>query len=512
MLLTRNIEWIDSEAGGVKPVFVDRSRGEVLWAPQAGSQELLLCCPVLEALYEGTRGPGKTEALLNDFSQHCGSGFGSAWRGVLFRKTYKQLADVIAKSKRLYGRVFPEARFLASEGQLRWVFSGGEELLFRVLKNADDYDDYHGHEYPWIGFEELTRWPDDIAYKRMFSCCRTSHPGIEQEDGTLLKVPRKIRATTNPYGVGHGWVKARFQLPHKRFEIIRGEIDPDTGRREPDRVAIFGRLSENKILLASDPDYESNIAASARNSSEKRAWLFGDWDITAGGMFDDVWDGDRHVIPQFEIPSTWRIDRSFDWGSSKPFAVLWWAESDGSPIRFPNGKSIETLPGDLFLVHEWYGCRQGMVNEGLRMVAKDIAKGVKDRESTWLAGREVMAGPADSSIFDDVNGVSIERDMRNAGVRWKKSNKGPGSRKQGWQKMRDLMAGAVPESGNPREEPGIFVCEHCEHFIRTVPPLPRSDKDLDDVDTESEDHIGDAARYRIYQRRNELSVTTVSGR
>ena len=31
------------------------------------------------------------------------------------------------------------------------------------------------------------------------------------------------------------------------------------------------------------------------------------------------------------------IDRSFDWGSSKPFSVGWWAESDGTTA--PNGKT-----------------------------------------------------------------------------------------------------------------------------------------------------------------------------
>ena len=69
----------------------------------------------------------------------------------------------------------------------------------------------------------------------------------------------------------------------------------------------------------------------------ERAWLFGDWDITAGGMFDDLWDASVHVVQPFEIPGTWYLDRSFDWGSSKPYSVGWWAESDGSDIKLADG-------------------------------------------------------------------------------------------------------------------------------------------------------------------------------
>lgn len=55
------------------------------WAPHPGSQTLFLSSPVYETLYEGTRGPGKTDALLMDYAQHVGQGFGENWRGILFR-------------------------------------------------------------------------------------------------------------------------------------------------------------------------------------------------------------------------------------------------------------------------------------------------------------------------------------------------------------------------------------------------------------------------------------------
>jgi hypothetical protein len=198
------------------------------------------------------------------------------------------------------------------------LFPDGEKLFFRHFERPADYYSYHGHAYPWIAWEELTTWPDDKCYKSMMSCARS----------TIVGVPITVRATTNPYGIGHNWVKSRFRLPvppnKKVGKIIYDSVDQDD-KPEPPRVAIHGDLNENKILLHSNPDYIDRIRASARNNSELQAWLYGSWDIVAGGMFDDIWCDyrDKIVVPRFEIPKTWRIDRSFDWGSSKPFSVGW---------------------------------------------------------------------------------------------------------------------------------------------------------------------------------------------
>jgi hypothetical protein len=451
--------------------------GGAVWVAQDGAQKLFLSCPVFEVLVEGTRGGGKTDMLLMDFAQHCGVGFAESWRGVLFRQTYPQLADVIAKSKKWFPRVFPGVAF--NEQKTTWTWPGGEQLLFRHMASPDDYWSYHGHEYPWIGWEELTNWADDKCYLRMMSCCRSSHPGV----------PRKLRATTNPYGRGHNWVKARYQLPHMRLRVVR-----QPGGK--DRVAIPSYLHENRVLLAADPKYLETVAASARNPAERKAWTRGSWDIVAGGMFDDLWDARVHVLPRFDPPRGWRVDRSFDWGSSKPFSVGWWAVSNGEDLALPDGRTLHTVRGDLFRIAEWYGWN-GVPNEGVRMGAADVARGILDREADLgLTGR-VRPGPADSSIYDSDNGPSVAEDMRVAGVTWQKADKGPGSRAQGWLQLRKLLKGALPPAGGgPRETPGLFVTEACVNFLRTIPTLPRDDSNLDDVDTAAEDHIADEARYR----------------
>lgn len=460
-----------------------------IWCAQEGSQALFLSSPIFETLYEGTRGPGKTDALLADFCQHVGQGYGNAWRGILFRETYPQLSDVVAKSKAWFKLWFPGATF--NESTYTWKFPTGEELLLRHMKKPDDYWNYHGHAYPWIAFEELVSWATSACYLAMMSCCRSTVPGM----------PRKYRATTNPYGKGHNWVKARWQLPQMRGRVIVEE------GMEP-RVAIHGNIHENKILLEADPNYINRIRMASSNPSMTDAWLTGSWDITSGGMFDDLWKADTHIVPRFLVPRSWTIDRAFDWGSSKPFSVGWWAESDGTTLTFPSGRTMSTIRGDLFRVGEWYGCKKGEENVGLNMLAKDIAVGIKMREAAQGWAGRVKPGPADSSIFDEENGNNIGRDMKNAGVDFAHADKGPGSRKQGWEQIRKRLRAALnideegkPRSG-PREEPALYVVgETCAGFLRTVPSIARDDDDPDDVDTDVEDHIGDETRYRVRFKR-----------
>ncbi|MEM9670657.1 MAG: terminase [Pseudomonadota bacterium] len=423
---TASLEWRETDAG-LAPYLVqqDRVDRQVHWAAQAGSQNAFLSCPVFEALCEGNRGGGKTEVLLNDFAQHIGEGWGRAWRGVLFRRTYPELEDIMGKAEALFSVAFPEAVF--NHAKSFWKWPGGERLYFRQFMKPKDYWSYHGHAFPWIAWEELTTWPTDACYKSMFSCCRSPIKGI----------PKKIRATTNPYGIGHSWVKHRFRLPIEGTvgPIIRDSLD-DRGKPEPPRVVIHSSLRENKVLLAADPGYIDRIAASASNPEQLKAWIEGSWDIVAGGMFDDLWDPKVHIIEPFDIPDSWTIKRGFDWGSSAPFSVGWWAESDGTEA---GGRSW--VRGDLIRINEWYGWNK-KPNKGLRMLASDIAKGIVEREKQWGIHERVEPGPADSSIFDEENGDCVATDMEDEGVIWMRADKRPGSRKQGWEQFRKRLKGS----------------------------------------------------------------------
>lgn len=518
----------DTESGLYVPRLARTNAKEIVWAPQEGSQRMFLSCPIFEVCYEGTRGPGKTDTLLQDFAQHVGKdertpamraagvrkmrGWGEEWRGILFRRTYPELQDVVDKSKKYFPSVFPGAVF--NESRTMWRFPDGEVLFFRQFGRLSDYWSYHGHAYPWMAWEELGTWPDDRGYKMMMSCARSKIKGI----------PIKVRSTTNPFGPGHNFIKHRFRLPAApgklKGPVISNSFD-ENGVLEPPRVAIHGELRENKILLTADPEYPRRLVQSAPNAAALEAWLFGSWDIVSGGMFDDIWFEAREhcVVPNFVVPDNWRIDRSFDWGDTAPFSVGWWAESNGEDLVLPDGKVMSTVRGDLFRIGEWYGWT-GRPNEGLKMLSQDIAAGIVERELKMGIHGRVRPGPADSSIFTDQDDQSVAKAMARpvrvngrtySGVRWVPADKSKGSRINGWQAIRSRLSASISQQGKPRELPGLFITRRCTQWLRTVPVLPRDEKTPSDVDSSAEDHVGDECRYRIYAKKRTSTSRTMEG-
>jgi hypothetical protein len=143
-----------------------------------------------------------------------------------------------------------------------------------------------------------------------------------------------------------------------------------------------------------------------------------------------------------------------------------------------------------------------------------LPQGIKDLQlqHPTLMGKIIHPGPADTSIYDTTNGQSIAKAMEKMGVRWTRADKSAGSRILGWQRIRNRLKASLSPGGLPREHPGLYVFNTCEAFIRTVPVLPRDEKNTDDVDTESEDHIADEMRYRIYSRTGRMSNKRIRGR
>ncbi|QIW90742.1 UNVERIFIED_ORG: hypothetical protein GCAPEGMB_00423 [Vibrio phage V07] len=508
----------------------------VIWKPQPGSQQLAISCPCNHILMEGTRGGGKTDNQVMFFRRFVGLGYGSFWRGVIFDREYKNLDDLIVKSQRWYKQFNDGAKFLKGGGDYKWVWPTGEELLFRQMKTEDDYWKYHGQEFPFIGWNELTKQPNGNLYEMMMSCNRSSFLPMEHTprhqltfddegniiDGLLPELPLVVFSTTNPYGVGHNWVKQRFIDPAPPGVVVRDTkevFNPRTQRREnitKTQVRLFSSYKENRYL---SPEYVLELE-SITDPNKRAAWLEGSWDITSGGMFDDVWSSTHNIVEPFRPPEGWRIFRSFDWGSSRPFSVGWWMESDGSDYVDAKGNIRSSIRGDVYRIAEWYGWT-GVPNEGLRLLATQISKGIVEREIRWGIRGQVKPGPADSSIWDDQNGNCIATDMKKrvridgkqySGVTWERAIKSPGSRHNGWEMMRVAIVNGQPDpDGFPREKPGFFVFRNCDQFLRTVPPIPRDSKDMDDVDTDAEDHIADEARYVVLSLGKRFKVKKTTG-
>ncbi len=371
------------------------------------------------------------------------------------------------------------------------TFTNDAKIHLCHAKHERDVYGYQGAEMHVLMIDELTQWTRPMY---AFLRGRLRLGGLVPPEDWRSRFPRVLLGA-NPGGIGHNWVKADFidlapPLTVTAMPAAEGGMA---------RQYVPARLEDNPTLTANDPGYARRLEGLG-NPALVKAMRQGDWNLVASGMFDDLWRPEIHMLPPFAVPASWRVDRAFDWGSSKPFSVGWWAESDGSDLALPGGARRATLPGDLFRIGEWYGW-SGRPAEGCRMLAAEIARGILAREAEMgLAGR-VRPGPADTSIFDVQNGNSIADDMARAGVRWERADKSPGSRRQGWLRLRGLLQGAVT-----REGPGLFVADTCRHFVRTVPVLPRSDADGDDVDTAAEDHVGDETRYRAMAARRGNAV------
>ena len=500
MLPSNNTSFASPPSPPNGPRKLQRNRTKVVWAPYPGAQQRMLTCPVWEALLHGNRGGGKTDVLLMDFAQGVGRGWGSDYRGLLLREATTELGDVIAKSKKWFPRLFPGADY--NNSKKIWTFPDGETLWFNYAKVDADYDQYHGHEYPWIGWEELTNHPLPNVYLKLLSCNRCSNPNI----------PIKYRATCNPSGPGHQWVKQRFIDTAKAGRVFRETVEvtfPDengddvTKMIEVTRTHIQSYASENKSLMKADPLYMAKIHNLTKDDEMlRKAWIEGSWDLIIGGFFTDVWDPKVHILDPIRIPKSWNLVRSFDWGSAKPWSVGYGVECDGtqSPDYDPKiNPEIPYLPkGSVIVIGEIYGWN-GNINEGDQATSQEQAERVKRYDEKLLIeyGLKCIGGPADLNIFEVRDGTTMASTMGRFGVRWRKAYKGKGSRVTGWATIRQMLGAA--KRRDP-EHPHLYFFPAAQHHIRTLPLQQRDEKKPEDIDTDGEDHAMDDLRYLLTRK------------
>jgi hypothetical protein len=434
---------------------------QVIWTPMPGPQTLLVSCPVFEVFYGGARGGGKTEGSIGDWLLHSNT-YGKAANGVFFRREQKQLEEVIARTH----EIFPIIGAKWQDQKATWTMPGGARLKFRYLERDRDAEGYQGHSYTRVYIEELTNFPSPSPINKLRATLRSAKG-----------VPVGMRATGNPGGPGHTWVKKRYISPDKRgWKIIPEEFRTPNGNLVTlERVFIPSRVTDNTLLEAQDPTYVARLMQSG-TPELVRAWLEGDWDLVLGAFFD-CFNPLKHVLRAAEwlprIPKHSMIYRSMDWGSAKPFSVGWYAVSDGK-WGLPRGALVK--------VGEWYGST-GEPNVGLKMTADAVARGIMARERRL--GWDVNYGVADPAIFIRNGGPSIAESMAAEGCFWRPADN---KRIPGWEALRQRLVGL---NGVPL----LYFLDSCEDTIRTLPQLQHDETHLEDVDTDGEDHAGDETRY-----------------
>ena len=173
-----------------------QARVPVVWRPQPRQAEFM-SRPEPEALYGGAAGGGKSDALVIEALRQVHI---PHYRALILRKTYPQLSDLVDKSQVYYHRTFPQAQYNATAHV--WNFPSGAKIYFGSMQYTKDRTNYQGKAFDFIGFDELTHFEWE-EYSYMMSRNRPTGPGTRVY----------MRATTNPGGIGHGWVKARFITP-----------------------------------------------------------------------------------------------------------------------------------------------------------------------------------------------------------------------------------------------------------------------------------------------------------
>lgn len=444
---------------------------EVIWEPQPGPQTALISCPTFEVFYGGARGGGKTEASIGDWLEHSGT-FGEVATGVFFRRKFKQLEEVVARTKQLFPRIGSKY----NEQKAEWAMPGGARLKFRYIERDSDAQEYQGHSYTRVYVEEATNFPSPAPIDLLRGTLRSAHG-----------VPVGMRLTGNPGGPGHHWVKARYITPDPRgYRILR---DTYKGMQGEDlvleRVFIPSKISDNVLLYKNDPFYIARLRQ-AGSEALVRAWLEGNWDLVDGAFFD-CWDENKHVLRTrdwlHKVPDHALRYRAFDWGYARPFCCGWYAVSDGT-WGLPDGALLK--------YREWYGTN-GKPNEGVKMAVDLVALGIRAREvhptKPELAER-ISFGVADPSIYIRDGGPSIAETMAASGLSWRRADN---KRVPGWAEVRRRLNG---EGGKPL----LYILDCCDDTIRTLPTLQVDQTDVEDLDTEGEDHAADETRYACMGR------------
>lgn len=388
-------------------------------------------------------------------------------------------------------------------------FEGGSTIYLRHVQYEQDIHKYQGAEMHVLMLDEATHFTSEMYTFLRSSVRLGSWAPPKKWEGYF---PR-ILMGSNPGGIGHllfkrGFVDAIDQAhPYKPWRASA----EDGGML---RQYIPGTIYDNPALLKDDPGYIDRLKGMG-SPELVRAMLEGDWNIVAGGMFDDVWDSRHIVMPAFKVPENWYINRGFDWGSAKPFACVWFAESNGEEVELADGTKRSFPVGTLFVIEELYGNNTAHKDpdRGLYISNNEIGYRIKEKEMNSPVLRDIahriFNGPADTQIFNIMNNETIAGGI-NAGY-WGgdamkhqdiffRADKSSGSRIKRWSLMRNRFQASLAErDGHPMENAGLFVFSNCLHTIRTLPTLPRKDNDPEDIADGVPDHIADVIGYRCLQ-------------
>jgi phage terminase large subunit len=386
--------------------------------------------------YGGARGGGKSWAMRTLFVILAFNFKGL--KLLLLRRTMPELREnhALPLMKYLYG----VAKYHKHENAFE--FQNGSRIKLGYCDTEGDVYQYQGQEYDVVGFEEATHFTEFMK-DFILTCNRSTRDDFK---------PRAYY-TANPSGVGHNWFKRLF-------------IDRDYQNKEKseDYTFIPATVYDNKILMENNPEYVTTL----ENLPEiqRRAFLYGDWDIFEGQFFSE-WKRQTHMVEPFDVPQHWRRWVSMDFGYNDACAIYWHcADEDGRYYTYKEVYINKTLVKDL------------------AVIILDNSKG--EKIEYFVGSPDMWAKRGNDSM-----GESIADTFARLGVPFIKADN---QRVLGWQRMREVMSNA------PDGLPYWQVFSTCKNLIRTIPIQQFHKHKLEDISDDSDDHAVESCRYFFMSR------------
>ncbi len=310
-----------------------RPNGNLVWKSNPGPQTWALVCPYDEILLGGSRGGGKSAALIawmamgdpylgeDDPARHSFIN-DPDFRGLLLREEYQSMAEFIEEAVEFFrnfgGKPTGQPTVIDFAGKSR----RGAKIYFNHLGDEESYNKYRGWNLTRIGAEELTQIETQRRYMKLFGSLRS----VERlRDGKRLpKLRTQMMNTCNPDGPGSTWVKARFIEVYGGGKLIPWNTPMRDKITKLTRIFIPANVKDNPFLR-DDPKYMGNLLS--QDEVTQAQWIHGDWNAGAGVYFRDYRpDGPRgseeaeaypqanHRIVSAELKPWWFRFGGADWG------------------------------------------------------------------------------------------------------------------------------------------------------------------------------------------------------
>ena len=431
----------DTELEQLPSSLSEEVKEDIIFKANEGPQEDFLAAGDTDVLYGGAAGGGKSYAMLVDPLRFAHR---AAHRGLILRRSMPELRELIDKSRELYPKAFPGAKY--KEVEKLWNFPSGAKIEFGFLERDADVYRYQGQAYSWIGFDEITHLPTAFAWNYLASRLRTTDSEIETY----------MRCTANPGGAGANWVKKRYIDPAPANVSFRGG-DGLT------RKFIPARLQDNPYL-AEDGRYEQML--NSMPPTQRKQLLDGNWDVAEGAAFTEF-NPFEHVITPFEIPLHWERIKGIDYGYASESACVWGA--------------VDPSDGTLIIYRELY--RKGLLGTDLASMLTEM-----EYEDPFS-----VQGVLDTACWSrtGTTGPTVGETLQRAGHKLRRADK---NRIQGKIQIHEYLK--LQPSGRPK----LQIFNTCPNLIRELQSIPLDNKNPEDVDTHAADHAYDALRYLIMSR------------